>query len=516
MKTLYDAAGRPIEESMLREEISAPVDYVRPIWTDTAADKITPDNLARILQLAREGDAHEFLTLADDMEEREPHYGSVLRTRKLAVSGIEAQVKPADRKDSKAVKIAEAVEELIQEPEFGELVADLLDAFGKGYSVCEIIWDRSVNIWRPEKYKWRDPRFFRFDILDHEKLKLLDEENMLTGIDLPAYKFIVHYPQLKSGLKISSGLARLAAVSYMCKAYTIKDMMRFIEVFGMPLRIGKYKSGANKNDINTLRRAVVNLGYDAAAVIPESMSVEFVETKSGGSGQSNPFIDIANWIDSQTSKAVLGQTMTTDDGSSRSQAEVHNEVRQDIKADDARKLANTLNRELIEPFVRLNFGQQKKYPKVYFPVEDSADIEALSTALGVLIPQGLKVSQSWVRSQIGAPAPEEDDEILAPPSTPSQDSKEDSIKEPNSERPSKIFPEDELDEIVSDELDDWERKVSPVLDPVFRLVKYSESYDEFIKKLPELAEEMDIGEILKSLAKTAFEARGMGDAQDES
>lgn len=511
MKTLYDAAGRPIEESLLREEISAPVDYVRPIWTDTAADKLTPDNLARILQLAREGDAHEFLTLADDMEEREPHYGSVLRTRKLAVSGIEAQVKPADSKDSNAVKIAEAVEALIQEPEFGDLVADLLDALGKGYSVCEIIWDRSGNVWRPEKYKWRDPRFFRFDILDHEKLKLLDEENMLTGIDLPAYKFIVHYPHLKSGLKISSGLARLAAVSYMCKAYTIKDMMRFVEVFGMPLRIGKYKAGANKGDIDTLRRAVVNLGYDAAAVIPESMSVEFVKTEAGGSSNSNPFIDIAGWLDSQVSKGVLGQTMTTDNGSSRSQAEVHDEVRQDIKTDDARKLANTINRELIEPFVILNFGHQEKYPKVYFPVEDSADIEALSKALSVLVPQGLKVSQSWVRSQIGAPAPDEEDEILAPPSTAVQE-----IKEPNSERPAEIFPEDELDEIVSDELNDWERKVSPVIDPVLKLVQDSQSYDEFVQKLPELAEDMDIVKILKSLAKTAFQARGMGDAQDES
>ena len=127
MNTLYDAAGRPINESLLQKEIAAPVDYVRPIWTDTAADKLTPDNLARMLQLAREGDANEFLTLADDMEEREPHYSSVLRTRKLAVSGIEPQVKPADKKDRKAVDIAEAVEDLIQEPEFGELVADLLD-----------------------------------------------------------------------------------------------------------------------------------------------------------------------------------------------------------------------------------------------------------------------------------------------------------------------------------------------------------------------------------------------------
>ena len=67
---------------------------------------------------------------------------------------------------------------------------------------------------------------------------------------------------------------------------------------------------------------------------------------------------LAEWLDRQTSKAVLGQTMTTDDGSSQAQATVHNEVRHDILKSDARQLANTLNRDLIQPYVDLNFGPQ--------------------------------------------------------------------------------------------------------------------------------------------------------------
>lgn len=512
-KTLYDSHGRPIDQSILQEEVAAPVDFVRPIWTDPVADRLTPAYLAHMMARASEGDAHEYLTLADDMEQREPHYSSVLRTRKLAVSGIVPQVTAADKKDPKAKKIAEGVEALVEEPEFGDLVADLLDSLGKGYSACEIIWDRSGNEWMPVEYKHRDPRFFRFDILDREKLKLLDSTDNLTGIDLPAYKFIVHYPKLKNGLKISSGLARLAAVSYMCKAYTLKDMMRFIEVFGMPLRIGKYKSGATKGDINTLRRAVVNLGYDAAAVIPDSMAVEFVETSSGGASNSNPFMDIANWFDSQMSKAVIGQTMTTDNGSSRSQAEVHNEVRMDIKADDAKKLSTTINKQLIEPWVILNYGVQKKYPKVYFPVEDTGDIQKIASALQTLVPQGLKVSQKWARNLIGAPAPDDDEELLQTPESPSQ-----SLVEPEKNREARpsIFPEDELDEIAAEELKDWQPKMAPVLDPVISMIEEADSYDEVLSKLPDLLGEMDGTEIIESLARAAFKARGLGDAQDES
>jgi phage gp29-like protein len=221
------------------------------------------------------------------------------------------------------------------------------------------------------------------------------------------------------------------------------------------------------------------------------------------------------WLDSQVSKAVLGQTMTTDNGSSRSQAEVHNEVRQDIKTDDSRKLANTINRQLIEPFVILNYGEQERYPKVYFPIEDSADIEKLSSALSVLIPQGLKVSQSWVRGQLGAPAPDEEEEVLLPPEN--KNTPLETTPEPNNERhPSEIFPEDELDEIAAEELADWERKLSPVLDPVIAMIQEADSYDELISKLPDLIGEMDPTEIIESLAMAAFKARGLGDAKDEA
>jgi phage gp29-like protein len=191
MKTLYDGSGRPISTDHLQKEVAAPVDFIRQIWTEPVADKLTPAYLAQMIRRARDGDAHEFLTLADDMEEREPHYGSVLRTRKLAVSGLTPQVKPGKKKDARAKEIAEAVEDLIEEPEFGDLVSDLLDSLGKGYSACEIMWETTSNIWKPSEYKHRDPRFFRFDNEDGEKLKLLDKEDSMIGIELPKYKFIV-------------------------------------------------------------------------------------------------------------------------------------------------------------------------------------------------------------------------------------------------------------------------------------------------------------------------------------
>ena len=145
---------------------------------------------------------------------------------------------------------------------FRGLLKDLLDALGKGYSVTEIMWRRGGS-WQPESYEWRDQRFFTFDRESRRKIRLLDAANMAEGIELAPYKFIVHLPHLKTGLPIRGGIARVAAWAYLCKNYTVKDWLTFAEVFGMPLRIGRYQNGALKEDIQILKMAVANLGSDA-------------------------------------------------------------------------------------------------------------------------------------------------------------------------------------------------------------------------------------------------------------
>jgi len=126
-----------------------------------------------------------------------------------------------------------------------------------------------------------------------------------------------------------------------------------------------------------------------------------------GAGGDRLFEGLANWWDRQVSKGVLGQTMTADDGASLSQAKVHNDVREDILRHDARQLANTLNRDFVVPFVSLNFGAQKVWPRIRLHIPDPEDLALLVTALEKLVPLGLKVEQSVVRDKLGLPDPAE-------------------------------------------------------------------------------------------------------------
>ena len=320
---------------------------------------LTPARLRAILREADAGRNRDYLTLAEELEERDAHYAAVLGVRKRAVSALEPLVEPASS-DARGAEAAAAVREIVAGHQFPALVEDCLDALGKGFAAVEITWRRGAR-WLPERCEWRDPRWFAWDLHDGRTLRLLDDQGA-AGRPLAADKWIVHAPRLRSGLPVRAGLARTVAAACLIKSYALTDWTAFAEVYGMPLRLGRYGPDAAESDIETLIGAVANLGSDAAAVMPDSMRVEFHQPSSRAG--ADVFRDLACYMDSQISKAVLGQTMTTDDGSSRAQAEVHNAVRGDILASDARQLAATLQRDLIAPFARLNFGADAAPPRL--------------------------------------------------------------------------------------------------------------------------------------------------------
>ena len=514
---LYDPDGRPVQRRGLTREAGAPtLTGVRQLWREVSvAVGLTPQRLAAILRTSSDGEQHQrdFLTLAEEMEEREPHYSSVLRVRKNAVSGIEPAVESATD-EARDVEMADAVRMLIRKPEFGDMLDDCLDALGKGYSVVEIIWDRSGPVWQPRRYKWRDPRFFVFDRTDLQTLRLLDDENSHEGIPLDPYKWIIHRPRLKSGITMRGGLARLVALSYMAKSYAITDWLGFAEVFGMPLRLGLYGENATEEDINKLIHAVANLGTDAAAAIPDSMRIEFTEPGSRQGGD-HLFERLATYLDKQISKAVLGQTMTTDDGSSRSQAEVHNEVRGDILQSDARQLENTINRDLVKPFIVLNFGPQKDYPRFMIPVKGPEDINSLVTALKELVPLGLGAEASVIRDKLGLPDPADGAELLmAPAATAPTPEDTEQATNRRGARATNRSEKDELEDLIDDAASEWEPQLRPLADAIRALARRSRTFTEFRRGLPRLLAESDSADLTEHLAVALLKARGIGDAGD--
>ncbi|PIE57145.1 MAG: hypothetical protein CSA34_00440 [Desulfobulbus propionicus] len=160
--------------------------------------------------------------------------------------------------------------------------------------------------------------------------------------------------------------------------------------------------------------AVANLGSDAGAVIPDSMLIDFPDVVKGASGSNVVFEKMAEYLDAQVSRGILGQTATTQ-GTQLGNEDAQAEVREDIRDDDAAQLAETINRDLVRPYIDLNYGVQEQYPQVVLRAVENEDIAGLTTALKELIPCGLKVEQKEIRDKLGLKDPEPGAELLMAP-----------------------------------------------------------------------------------------------------
>ena len=408
---LLDAYGKPFARAALTQDVAGPtLGGVRSPISGYPGDGLNPMRLANILREADVGDPIRYLELAETIEERDLHYQGVLGTRRRAVSQIEVSVEAASESPEHE-KHAKLIRDWLSRDELQEEMFNILDAVGKGYSFTEVTYDHSEGQYAP-RLERRDQRWFRFDRRDLSTPLLITE----NGLEEPLTpgKFIFARMQAKSGLPMRSGIARGAAWAWMFKAFSQRDWAIFSQTYGQPVRVGKFGPGASDQDKATLFRAVANIAGDCAAIIPESMSIDFIESGNVGAGHSM-YKERCDWIDMQISKAVLGQTATTDavTGGLGSGAE-HGDVRKDIKRADARALAATLNRDLVPIWIQMEFGPQTAYPRLRIEEPEEEDLKALSDALGPLIDRGLEVEQATILTRFGLPEPKAGAKLLRP------------------------------------------------------------------------------------------------------
>ncbi|EGF92437.1 hypothetical protein ABI_08730 [Asticcacaulis biprosthecium C19] len=540
------STGKPLQYQVLDREIAGPtLTGMRPVLSGHPAQGLDPGRLASILRQAEQGDATAYFELAEEIEEKDAHYAGVLGVRKRSVTQLEITVEAAGD-DAASQAHADLIRDYLDRDELEGELFDILDAIGKAISYTELIWERSVTPWMP-KLKTRDPRFFEFDQVDGETPLLKGGTDGNAGLPepLPPYKFIVHRHAFKTGQTVRGGLARVMAWPYLFKNFALKDWVIFAEIYGIPMRVGKYDASATEEERRTLLRAVASIGNDAAGIIPRSMEIEFVNAMA--SGNAEVFQNLCEYLDMQISKAVLGQTGSTDatTGGFGSSGAVHNDVRQDIQRADAKALAATLNRDLVRPMVFLNFGEpaKGKYPRIKIGQAETFSLENFEM-IERFAKGGGRVEESVVADKMGlpdAPEPTEGKEVRfwgAPKETPpaGQDgtpgSAEDGTgatrppKSPLSglKRPLSVEgsptalaagdaeAKDAIDGLVEATESEWTEVMAPMLDEVFDLVDGAASIEDIRTGLIGALEKMDAGKMTDLLARAGYSARLAGEA----
>ena len=371
---------------------------------------LTPRKLESILASADQGDIVGQHELFAEIETRDEHIHAELSKRRRALLSVPWQIKPGRAGDKRAEDVAAAVrEQVLSIPDFEDTILDAADAIGHGFACLEFEWGFSGKLHVPQALHFRPQSMFQL-APDFTTLRLRD--TTVEGQELWPSGWMVHRHASMSGWQPRTGLFRVLVWTYLLKQYCRGDFAEFLEIHGLPLRLGKFPPGTPEEEQATLLKALQAIGHDAAGAIPDSMMIEFHDAARGS---EKPFMAMHELCEKGASKAILGSTLTTDTQGVGSQAlgEIHNEVRLDILKSDGRQIGGTFTRQLCAPLAFLNEGVTDPglMPVFVFDFNRPEDLEKLANALPKLV-QVMDIPSAWAHERAGIPVPEDGEPVL--------------------------------------------------------------------------------------------------------
>lgn len=429
----------------------------------------------------------------------DPHVFACIQSRKSGVLSLEWDINRGSDKD----KNAKLVEDLLKKSDIQKLINDILDATQFGFQPLEIIWqkDKSGYIF-PEKIVAKPPEWFCFD--DDNNLKFRTKENYYGEI-VPDKKFLL--AQNNPSYENPYGERTLSRCfwSVTFKKGGLKFWVIFTEKYGMPHLIGKHPRGATKEETNSLADMLEEMVQDAIAVIPDDSSVEIQEANKTSSAEI--YDKLIDKMNAEISKAILGQTLTTEIGSTGSYAaaNTHMQVRQDI-IDSDKKLVECVINQLIKWIYEINFSNADIPVFEMFAPED-VDLE-LAQRDKILSETGVKFTKEYFIKNYGLE--DEDFEIredLIPLNQPQFKEFKEDLSIPGQDQIEDLF------KFISETT--LSNQVQAMLSPLISLLESCDSYEEAYELLTD--KNLKSKKFEESIQKALFlsELMGRADGLDE-
>jgi phage gp29-like protein len=398
---------------------------------------LTPEQVSTIMREADDGYIWRLVDLADESRQRDCHLQSILFSREASVAQLSWQVTPAsDRRTDK--KIAAWCTEWLKgfgadhtgpDPrDLPNLISHLQGAVYYGHATAQILWERRDGKVIPVGAEPVHARRFCYEPM-HGQLRFWDNNGPIAfpGQDLlekyPGH-FLQYRPRVNGGVATREGLMRVLMWAALFRNWALRDWLRLAELAWKPWRIGSYQKGntdskrnASKEDIRDLRQAISKLTTTGAAALPDTVSMIVKYAEGGGSISKGLHMELCAYLASEMSKAVLGSTLTVEQGRVGSQALGREHAkRTDTWTEwDARNVSAVLRRMLLAVAVRANYGRHVLIPTFDLITEDAQDFESTARAFLYLRQAGLRIAASDPRDRLGLSTPADGDELLDGP-----------------------------------------------------------------------------------------------------
>lgn len=335
------------------------------------------------LRMADYGKPKQLYDLYDDMLIDGVLYDAVDKRKKAVLNT------PLIFVDDKGREV-DYMSELMDTTQWEDLITWLLDARFYGRSGVEIEVDRNGLIVHhlPPKHIDLATESIILDISDQEKKVSYAGDSSIIVIGKPR----------------DYGLLLQAMPYAIYKRGGFGDWSQWIELFGMPQRVGKYNT-YDPESKRLLETALERAGSASYLVVPKDTEIEIRESSQTSGTSFNEFRQACN---EEILITILGQTLTTISGEkgARSLGDVHKVVEEDKNKADIRFVQRILNSRVLPLF------EARGVPGVaggrfLFP-EDAKEISVPELVqLATILP----IPTSYLYDKYGIPIPEQDEQV---------------------------------------------------------------------------------------------------------
>lgn len=214
---------------------------------------------------------------------------------------------------------------------------------------------------------------------DGESIRFRDFPNFLIYIQL---------------LPEAVGILERVAPMTIYKRHSWASWDEFEQIFGVPIRIARTMINTKKHK-DELQNWLEVMGTASYGIFDKQTEIEIKENQKSDS--FNVFLQKINVINKEMSKGIVGQTMTMDDGSSQSQANVHLEIYQEITDADIMDVQDWFSDDFLPVMRALGYDIPDGH---YFELVEKAVIKPKDKIKidGVLLSAGYNLKTSYIEN----------------------------------------------------------------------------------------------------------------------
>ncbi len=320
-------------------------------YTPTTITPAKADDYRNAIQAARADYSQHRSMLYDKFQNAidfDAHLRGLIEKRIIATTGKKLEFRVGEKPSEKA-------EALMRSPKWDEFLHAII--------YYRVFW--GLGLLEVGKRKWHDQELFDFGIVPPKHID-------------PYQKFVRHYAFGKSdkdkpydkvktaiqlGEKDNLGLLLQLALVALYKRALMNNWAKYAEKAGNNFETVKYQGAQpDPQERGRILKKLANRSGDDVTDLPQGVAHEV--TNMSSTSQNQLFENQYQALNDEMTKLVLGQTMTTEDGASRSQAEVHERTQNSIFDADAKNLLDVLNYDFVDIAVDL-FGLEPGGEFVY-------------------------------------------------------------------------------------------------------------------------------------------------------